>query len=102
MPFYHHHDLLYYHFRKQIIDRHTQRALRTMKPLSDFDRDFQYFVQEESRLQAERILGAKDPDKATFSIETVRQFSYKEQLLKFQKTNPILLGKLLKHSMVFQ
>ena len=45
----------------------TQRALRTMKPLSDFDRDFQYFVQEESPLQAERILGAKDPDKAKYS-----------------------------------
>ena len=63
-----------------------------MKPLSGFDTGLQQFVQEESRIQADRILDEKDPAKSSFSLETLRHFSYTEQLEKFQKTNPILLG----------
>ena len=81
--------------RKQILDRHDQRALRTMKSLSDFDSAFQRFVQEESRLQAEGILREKDPSKNIFSLENLRQFSYKEQLHKFQRTNPVLMASIV-------
>ena len=81
------------HCRKQIINRHLQTAFRSMRTLSDFDTEFQQFVQEESRLEASRILEVKDPSKTSFTLENLRKFSYKEQLHKFQKTTPILLGK---------
>ena len=48
-----------------------------MKPLSDFDTGLQQFIQEESRIQADRILEEKDPAKSEFSLETLRKFSYK-------------------------
>ena len=81
--------------RNQILDRHVQRALRSMKSLSNFETELQAFIQEESRSQAERILEDKDPAKSSFTLENLRKFSYKEQLQKFQKTNPLLLASIV-------
>ena len=66
-----------------------------MKSIPSFEIEFCAFVQEESRLQAERIVADKDPSRSTFTLDSLRKFSYKEQLHKFQKTNPLLLASIV-------
>ena len=84
-----------YHRRKQILHRRVHSALRTMKPMSNFHHDLASFIQEESRLQAEAIVEHKDPTRATFTLENIRKFSYKEQLHKLQRTNPLLVANIV-------
>ena len=64
-----------------------------MKDLPDFDTALQSFVQEEARKEANSVISEKDSPKSQFTLENLRKFSYKGELDKFQKTNPLLLGK---------
>ena len=66
-----------------------------MRPLSSFPSALNDFVQEECRQQAENILGEKDPPRALFSLITLENFSYKDQLKKFSQTNPLLLSSIV-------
>ena len=66
-----------------------------MKSFSEFDSDFNTFIQEEARNEAAAVLREKDSPKPQFNIETLRKFSYKEQLDKFQRTNPLLISVLI-------
>ena len=66
-----------------------------MKSFSGFAPAFLSFVQEESRLQADVVLEEKDPPRSSFTLENLRKFSYKEQLQKFQRTNPLLLASIM-------
>ena len=65
-----------------------------MKLLSNFEPAFQSFVQEESRLEAQQILEGKDSPRSSFKLEDLRNFSYSDQLIKFQRTNPILVASI--------
>ena len=81
--------------RDQILSHRLGRAFRTMKSLPSFQDELQTFVQEEARLQAQGILEDKDDPRASFSLADMTEFSYKEQLRKFQRTNPILVASIL-------
>ena len=90
-----HNFLIRQFYRKQILNRRPYTALRTMKSLPNFSSDLVAFVQEESRLQAEAVVDEKDPSRTTFSLDTLRKFSYKEQLHKLQRTNPLLVASIV-------
>ena len=45
-------------------------------------------------MQANAILGLKDPPRACFTLEDLRKFSYKEQVHKLQRTNPYLVASI--------
>ena len=81
--------------RDQIKNHRVGRAFRSMKPLKEFNAEFQSFVQEESRLQAHGILQEKDTPRTNFTLSDLRTFSYNDQFLKFQRTNPILVACIL-------
>ena len=66
--------------------------MRTMKALSSFPAEFQAFVHEEARREAQGILQEKDNPRASFTLQDMKNFSYTEQLAKFQRTNPILVA----------
>ena len=66
-----------------------------MKSLPNFPSALVAFVQEESRLQAEAVVDQKDPSRTTFSLDNLREFSYKEQLHKLQKTSPLLVASIV-------
>ena len=66
-----------------------------MKSLSEFPSEFQSFVQEESRLEAQGILLDKDSPRTSFTLECLRTFSYSDQLTKFKRTNPVLVASIL-------
>ena len=61
-----------------------------MKDLAEFPTEFLAFVHEEARKEAQGIVKEKDLPRSSFSLNDLRDFSYKDQLLKFQRTNPIL------------
>ena len=66
-----------------------------MKTLSNFRPALEAFIQEECRLDASRILEEKDPPKSSFSLDTLRAFSYNTQLQKFRATNPLLVASIV-------
>ena len=66
-----------------------------MRELSNFQLDLVKFIREESRMQAEAIVLQKDPNRNNFTLENLRKFSYKEQLHKLQKTNPLLVASIV-------
>ena len=66
-----------------------------MKSLPSFPEEFLVFVQEEARLQAQGILEDKDNPRTSFTLTNMLDFSYNEQLKKFQQTNPILVACIL-------
>ena len=82
-------------FRNQILNRRLLPAFRTMKSLPNFPSELVSFIQEESRIQAEAIVGQKEPCRTALTLDNVRQFSYKEQLQKLQKTNPLLVASIV-------
>ena len=47
---------------------------------------------EEARREADQILNEKDVRRTEFTVEDLRKFSYKEELQRFQRTNPLLLA----------
>ena len=81
--------------RNQLLNNRPDRALRCMKSLSSFQPALISFVQEESRQQADNILVEKDLPRSSFSLQTLGDFSYKQQLDKFQRTNPLLLASIV-------
>ena len=66
-----------------------------MKDLAEFPTEFLAFVHEEARKEAQGIVKEKDLPRSSFSLNDLRDFSYKDQLLKFQRTNPILMASIL-------
>ena len=66
-----------------------------MKTLSNFDSAFQSFVQEETKKEADAVLDEKDDPRSEFKLKNIRKFSYKNELDKFQKTNPLLLAAII-------
>ena len=81
--------------RSQLLRNRTDRALRSLKLLPNFPPALNAFVQEECRLQAQGILSEKDSPRASFSLHSIESFSYKDQLRKFQRTNPLLLASII-------
>ena len=63
-----------------------------MKSLSNFTAAFHGFVQDEAHREAEGILSEKDPARKDFDLDSLRKFSYKEQLTKLQRTSPLLVA----------
>ena len=66
-----------------------------MRSLPSFSEKFCAFVQEESRREASAVISEKDDPLKAFNIETLRTYSYKEELFKFQRSNPILLAAIV-------
>ena len=66
-----------------------------MKSISNFPSAFQYFVQEEARQEAQNTVTDKDPSRSSFTLKSLTDFSYSDQLQKFQNTNPILLASIV-------
>ena len=79
-------------YRDQLVKNRPERALRTMKSLPNFASAFHRFVQDEAHKEAEGILTEKDPPRSAFTLDTLRKFSYKEQLAKLQRTSPLLVA----------
>ena len=87
--------LLYFSSRDQLLRTRIIRALRTMKSFPNFDSELHLFIQEEARREASGVLKEKDVSKQGFNLENLRKFSYKDQLDKFQRTNPLLLSVIV-------
>ena len=66
-----------------------------MKGLPSFNQALQVIVQEESRRESCNILKEKDMPTTSFNLKSVRDFSYKSELDKFQRTNPLLLASII-------
>jgi hypothetical protein len=66
-----------------------------MKACPNFDLHLNTFVQEEARKEADAVLGEKDLIRPEFTLQNLRKFSYKDQLDKFQRTNPLLLSVII-------
>ena len=81
--------------RKQIELNRPLRALRSMKGLPNFDQALQVLILEESRSQADNILKEKDTPRSSFNLDSIKNFSYKEELNKFERTNPLLLASIV-------
>ena len=64
-----------------------------MRDLPNFDKALQSFVQEQAKKDADKVLDEKDPPRAQFTLENIKDFSYKNELDKLQKNYPILIGK---------
>ena len=82
-------------YRDQLLKFRVSRALRTMKAWPNFPSEFYAFVQDEARSEATAILSEKDQPRPQFNLENLRKFSYKAQLDKFQRTNPLLLSVII-------
>ena len=70
-----------------------ERALKTMKTLRYFKRDFHQFVRDESRGQADYILKQKDPP-SVFDISSIDVFDYNKELFKLEGMVPILMASI--------
>ena len=69
-----------------------ERALRSMRTLPGFNSALVHFVQDEAYREADGILAEKDAPRKEFNIENLQNFTYKEQLGKLQRTNPLLVA----------
>ena len=63
-----------------------------MKPLPGFSSALARFVQNEAYHEASNILENKDPPVKEFTLDSLQQFNYKEQLSKLEHTNPLLVA----------
>ena len=79
-------------FRDQIIKNRPERVLRTLKALPNFNSAFYRFVQEEAHRESEGILLDKDPARKDFTLDSLRKFTYREQLNKLQTASPLLVA----------
>ena len=79
-------------FRDQLLRNRPDRALRTMKSFPKFAPAFHDFVHEEARKESECIKSDRDPPRTSFTLDTLRKFSYKEQLTKLQRSSPLLVA----------
>ena len=71
-----------------------ERALKSMKMLPNFDRDFNKFVRDECRRQADNILKNKDPPVSDFDSARLYDFDYKKEIDKLQVTVPTLMASI--------
>ena len=62
-----------------------------MKSFPNFTSAFHNFVLDEARREAQTI-SEKDPPRSAFTLETLRQFTYKDQLIKLQESSPLLVA----------
>ena len=83
-----------YVFSDQLLRYRTGRALKTMKSLPNFEKEFHKFVREECRLEADNILKKKDPPLSEFSLKTLRDFHYNCELEKFENVAPTLMASI--------
>ena len=81
-------------FSDQLLKYRTGRALKTMKNLPNFEKDFQKFVREECRLEADKILKNKDPPLSEFNLKTLKDFHYNCELEKFETVAPTLMASI--------
>ena len=65
-----------------------------MKELPGFHKDFTQFVREESRKEADLILGDKDPPLKDFDMNSLKDFTYLDVLQKLEKNVPILMASI--------
>ena len=82
---------LYVH-RANLLRHRLDRVFRRLKEYPSFRKAFQQFVYEEARKEADNVLKDKEIPRNEFSMETLRQFSFKQQLAKYQRDTPILLA----------
>ena len=80
------------HLRNYILKNKPMNALKAMRPLPGFYSALAIFVQDQAFQEADGILTEKDIPVKEINIDTLRKFSYKEQLLKLERTNPILVS----------
>ena len=66
-----------------------------MKSFPNFESELHSFIQDEARREATAVLSEKDPPRTQFTLQNLREFSYEDQLDKFQRTNPILVQALI-------
>ena len=71
-----------------------ERALKSMKMLPNFDRDFNKFVRDECRRQADNILKNKDPPVSDFDSASLYEFDYKKEIDKLQDIVPTLMASI--------
>ena len=79
---------------KKLTRYRTGHALREMKELPNFDKDFLQFVREECRLEADQILKNKDPPPSSFNLESLKSFDYFKELSKMEAVSPILVASI--------
>ena len=72
----------------------TLRALKTMKELPGFAKDFSHFVRDECRHEADLVLSYKDPPLRDFDMDSLKNFSYATSLSKLEKVAPTLLASI--------
>ena len=70
------------------------RALKTMKMLPNFDRDFNQFVRDESCRQADNVLSSKDPPVSEFDMTALNSFNYEDELHKLETRVPVLMSSI--------
>ena len=81
-------------FSEQLKLYRTLRALRTMKGLPGFAKDFSQFVREECRRESDLILGDKDPPLKDFDMTSLQDFSYSNSLSKLEQVAPTLMASI--------
>lgn len=81
-------------FSDQLMRYRTLRALRTMRNLPSFDKDFHTFVREQCRIEGDFILKSKDPPKSDFDLKSLREFQFESQLEKFERVCPTLMASI--------
>ena len=65
-----------------------------MKKLPNFDREFNKFVRDESRRQADNILKSKDPALKEFNLKSLKDFEYINELQRFENLMPTLMASI--------
>ena len=65
-----------------------------MKKLPNFDREFNKFVRDESRRQADNILKSKDPALKEFNLRSLKDFEYINELQRFENLMPTLMASI--------
>ena len=80
--------------RDQLSRNRLLRALRTMKGLPNFNHALCCFILEETRREAAKNDG-KDPPLASFNMDSLKNYSYQNELDKYEKNNPLLLAAIV-------
>ena len=88
------HKLNNFYFSDQLRKYRTLRALKTMKGLPGFAKDFCQFVRDECRAEGDLILADKDPPLKDFNMDTLKNFSYEASLAKLENICPILMSSI--------
>ena len=79
---------------QQLQKYRIDRALKSMKVLPNFERDFNKFVRDECRRQADIILNQKDPPVNEFNTGSLEDFDYNKELVKLQNVVPTFMASI--------